>query len=155
MFGLHYFLHIPAFAKSSAARRSATQGLVNDAVTHWPLSVSSHFSANQSRFEHSAAERWLPPWRNPRRRGPGFDPTQISQPYLHVLPGNLLYHLSNTVTLPFQPSAPPPPPRSFPHNMSSPALPSLSAVTLLRHDSGDSETLLEYRKCYDDIDNNK
>lgn len=47
------------------------------------------------------------------------------------------------------------PPRSFPHNMSSPALPSLSAVTLLRHDSGDSETLLEYRKCYDDIDNNK
>lgn len=109
MFGLHYFLHIPAFAKSSAARRSATQGLVNDAVTHWPLSVSSHFSANQSRFEHSAAERWLPPWRNPRRRGPGFDPTQISQPYLHVLPGNLLYHLSNTVTLPFQPSAPPHP----------------------------------------------
>lgn len=109
MFGLHYFLHIPAFAKSSAARRSATQGFVNDAVTHWPLSVSSHFSANQSRFEHSAAERWLPPWRNPRWRGPGFDPTQISQPYLHVLPGNLLYHLSNTVTLPFQPSAPPTP----------------------------------------------
>lgn len=62
-----------------------------------PLSILPS-PANQSGFEHPAAERWLPPRRDPGRRGPGSDPAQISQPYLHVLPGNLLHHLSNTVT---------------------------------------------------------
>uniref|UniRef100_A0A3P9NGN0 Family with sequence similarity 219 member Aa n=1 Tax=Poecilia reticulata TaxID=8081 RepID=A0A3P9NGN0_POERE len=56
--------------------------------------------SNQSGSEHPAAERWLPPRRDPRRRGPGSDPAQISQPHLHVLPGDLLHDLPNPVTNP-------------------------------------------------------
>lgn len=64
------------------------------------ISVSFLPPANQPGSEHPAPERWLSPRRDTRRWGPGSDPTQIRQPYLHVLPGDLLDHVSNTVTQP-------------------------------------------------------
>lgn len=138
-----------SFCKSSAARWSATQGLVNNSLTS--LCVLSFFSKSIKIWTFSCWKMATALTKSPTTR-------------------TWIWSHPNQLTLPAcaarQPPLPPVkysnsafpafcPPRSFPHNMSSPALPSLSAVILLRHDSGDSETLLEYRKCYDDIDNNK
>lgn len=63
-----------------------------------PFQLTRTFStADQPRFEHPAAERWLPVRRDPRRRGPRSHPPQVREPHLHVLSGHLLHRLPHSV----------------------------------------------------------